>query len=136
MSDMSFDFSEIDKLYADLGAGADDAGKELRQAVEISARHVKDDWRQNVSSSRRFPGLKSAVSYDVHAKAGIDGSSITAEVGYDHGKPQGVLGHIAEYGNSGSAPRSDGQAALESNVEDFVKGIGKAADDAAKRHNL
>ncbi|WP_223690108.1 hypothetical protein [Leifsonia poae] len=137
MSDsMNFDFSELNTLAADLGDVADDAGKNIVQAVTGSARQTQKEWRRNVGSSKHFPRLAGAVTYDVESNAAVTGSSVSAEIGYDRSRPQGPLGHIAEYGDLGSAPRSDGQHALEATQEDFVRGLIKATADAEKRNNL
>ena len=133
---MDYDFSAVDKLAADLGETAKGIGPFARKAVEVSARHVKDDWKSNVASSDYFPGLESAVSYDVHVERGGGGGTITGEVGYDRDRPQGNLGHIAEFGGVKNAPRSDGQNALQSNQEDFITGLEKAEEDARKRYGL
>lgn len=127
-----FDFSEITKLAADLGDVAPETQTNVRKAVEVTARRVKDSWRDKLKGSSTLPGLPSAVSYDVTRPAG----AVEAEIGFDKGRRQGALGNVSEFGTPTVGPRGFGLASLKENEEDFVTGIGLAVDDTLKDAGL
>lgn len=120
----TFDFSELSKLAADLGASTVNVQKNARIAVEVTARHVKDDWRKPLSQSERIPRGAQTVSYDV--TTGPEG--ITAEIGPVIGGPGALVGML-EYGTPTTPPTGYGHAALQKNEEDFIKGLAIAAGD-------
>jgi hypothetical protein len=125
-----FDFSELNRLAADLGDVPKKSGPLLRKAIEVTARNVKDSWRSKLKGSQTLPGLPAAVSYDVSTFQGFGVSILQAEIGFDKTKPQGALGNVSEYGTPTVAPRGFGHAALQENQADFEKGIGIAVDQA------
>lgn len=126
MSDgMSFDFSELSKLTADIDMAAN-VGPFAKKAVQVTARNVKDAWRDKLKGSETLPALPYAVSYDTSVQDG----TITAEIGFDLSKAQGPLGGISEYGTPTTPPRGYGHGALEENQADFKHGLEQAAADA------
>lgn len=126
MSDgMSFDFSELSKLAADIDVAAN-VGPFAKKAVTVTARNVKDAWRDKLKGSETLPALPYAVSYDVE----VDDGAIAAEVGFDLSKAQGPLGGISEFGTPTTPPRGYGHGALEENQADFKHGLEQAAADA------
>lgn len=128
-----FDFSQIDKLAADLGSVTQGTQANVRKAVEVTARKVKDSWRDKLKGSSTLPGLPTAVSYDIRQPGG----SVEAEIGFDKGRRQGALGNVSEFGVPGrTGPRGFGLAALNENQEDFVTGIELAVDDDLKGADL
>jgi len=119
-----FDFSELSQLAADLGAAGPKVQKNARTAVEVTARHVKDDWRSPLSQSESIPRGAQSVSYDV-----TDGAEgITAEIGPVIGGPGALVGML-EYGTPSTPPTGYGHAALQKNEADFIKGLTIAAGD-------
>jgi len=132
MSDgVSFDFSELSKLAADIDLAVN-VGPFAKKAVTVSARNVKDAWRDKLKGSETLPALPYAVSYDVT----VDDGAITAEVGFDLSKAQGALGGISEYGTPTTPPRGYGHGALEENQADFVHGLEEAGADAMREAGL
>jgi len=127
-----FDFSALDKLAADLGNVSRDTQKNVRKAVEVTARKVKDSWRDKLKGSSTLPGLPGAVSYDVKSPAG----AVEGEIGFDKGRPQGALGNVSEFGTPKVGPRGFGLASLEENQDDFVEGIQIAASDSLSENGL
>lgn len=128
---MSFDFGEMNTLAADLG----DAGVKVipftRKAVEVTARYIKDDWRDEAkkinSVLNRYP---SSVDYDMELDT--DGL-IAAEIGPNLGKAMGSFGFVEEAsGDIRSAPQRNVDRALRNNLADFEKGILQAGEDALK----
>jgi hypothetical protein len=119
------DFSGLRNLAADLGALEAKTIPNVRKALEVTARHVKDDWRKNAQSiddraARRYPY---SVDYDMKFEDG----EISAEIGPNLSKSQGPLGFLEEApGRVANAPQGNARRALAKNVEDFERGILKA----------
>lgn len=125
------DASEINRLARDLGAVPAKVGPNLRAAVEVTARNVKDDWRKSLEGSATVPLGHLSVTYDMKGGAAATGSSVEAEIGPDLARPQGPLVGIVEEGVAGrNGPRGYGLAALQRNVEDFERGLAKAVEDS------
>jgi hypothetical protein len=120
----SFDFSDLSKLAADLGEVPAKARVNVRKAVEVTARHVKDDWRKPLSQSVMVPRGAASISYDIKDNRG----GVTAEIGPDH-EGAGALVGMLEYGTPTVGPTGYGHAALQQNENDFVKGIDLALGD-------
>lgn len=127
-----FDFSDITNLAADLEGVSRDTQKNVRKAVEVTARKVKDSWRDKLKGSSTLPGLPSAVTYDVKSPAG----AVEGEIGFDKGRRQGALGNVSEFGTPKVGPRGFGLASLEENQADFIDGIGIAISDSLSENGL
>ena len=125
----TFDFSELSKLAADLGEVGPKVGANVRKAIEVTAIHVKDDWREPLKQSEFIPRGASTIYYEITS----DSEGIKAEIGPEaRGKGShwvGGLVGILEYGTPTTPPTGYGHAALQKNEEDFVKGISIAAGD-------
>ena len=130
-----FDFSDLARLSADLGKVPPNAGKNVRQAVEVSARKVKDSWRGKLEGSPTLPGAARAIAYNLKGGEAIRGSTISAEIEPRQGG-QGSLVFVDEFGSLFTAPRGSGRAALEENADDFEKGLNKAIEDAEREAGL
>lgn len=130
MSDgIGFDFSELHTLAADLGDQPKVTGKKLRQAVEVSARNVKDAWAKKLTGENGLPHAPRSITYDIEANPG-DVSRIEAEIGSERGRLQAPIVTVIEFGAPGQnlAPRGYGLAALAETAEDFEKGLSVAAE--------
>jgi hypothetical protein len=121
---IDFDFSELDKLAADLGKVPDDAGKKIRQAVEVTSRHIKDEWAKKLEGENGVPHAPRSITYDIEAKPGRT-SQIKAEIGAQRGRLQAPIVTVLEFGAPGNnlPPRGYGHAALQENEADFIKGL-------------
>lgn len=133
---VEFDFSEFDLLSADIGEAAKGARVEIRTALEVTARHVKDAWRGKLEGSETLPALPYAVTYDVDRNKVFGVDVIEAEIGFDKSRTQGPLGNISEFGTPTTPPRGYGHAALEENQEDFERGVEIALDKALREAGL
>ena len=144
--EIGFDFSELTKLAADLGNVAGTAGPFLRTAIERTSRNVKDAANESIESddkSGRWTGVTKAVDYDITVKAGLGGSQIESEIGYNksrYGK-RAKLGSLREFGAPGAdgvplAPHNDLLNALHANEADFVTGLANALKDAERKAGL
>jgi hypothetical protein len=120
----TFDFSELSKLAADLGEVPAKVTANAKKAVEVTARHVNDDWRDQLKQSERIPRGAQSVSYDV----GVGSDGITAEIGPEVGGPGALVGML-EYGTPTTPPTGYGHGALQKNEADFIKGLEIAAGD-------
>lgn len=123
---MTFNFDELNKLSADLGTVGPKAIPGIRKAVEVTARHIKDDWKKGAKRSG-LSAYASSIGYDLELDS--DGS-IGAEIGPEMQKRQGRFGFM-EDGGSGvrSAPQHAGRKAAKGNESDFVKGLEDAIGD-------
>lgn len=121
---IEFDFSEVRQLSASLGRVPREASRRVRQAVEVSARNVKDDARSYAAgyfgggSARHYPGT---MEYELKES----GSGVVAEVGPRPGG-QGNFAPLFESGNRNSGRYPSLEPALADNEADFVKGLGVA----------
>lgn len=119
---MADDFSELLELAADLSAVPAAANRNVRKAIEVTARNVKDDWRQGATVSRGYAAsYAAAVDYTLK----FPGGSIDAEVGPSLGKTAGASAGFLEDAPGGvaAAPQHAGRDALEANEGDFVRGL-------------
>lgn len=128
---ISSDFHELDNLAADLGEVAATSGPFIRKAVEVTARKVKDTWRDKLKGEPHLPHAPSAIGYDIKAAPG-EVSTITAEIGAERGKLQAPIVTVIEFGSPSNnlAPRGFGLAALQANQGDFEHGLDIALRDA------
>ncbi|MFF8817809.1 hypothetical protein ACF07D_07420 [Leucobacter sp. NPDC015123] len=133
---MSVDWREFAELARDLGEVPEKSGKNIRKAVEVSARNVKDHWRDGSKGMLHAPAFPFSVTYDIKGFSGFGVSVISAEIGPDKGRRQGALGNLIEFGSRNNAPQGIGQAALHANEADFEHGLALAVDDALKESNL
>jgi hypothetical protein len=116
---LKFDTSEVE-AYADMlvdAAGV--APKESRKVVAKGALNIKTDARRRRGGSKFFPRLAAAITYDSHETPGGG----WAEVGPDHAKRQGNLGHIMEYGSLKTAPEPYMRPAAEREMPRFEKAM-------------
>ncbi|MET0888387.1 MAG: hypothetical protein ABWX92_18275 [Mycetocola sp.] len=120
-----FDFSELMSLAADLGEVPRETIPNVRKAVEVSARNVKDDWKKGAKRS----GLKRyAASIDYDMQLDTDGS-IGADIGPNLGRTGGSFGFVEDApGGVLSAPQHAGRAAAKNVEADFIDGILKATE--------
>ena len=125
---ITFDFSELNTLAADIAGEIPRSGKAFRQAVEVSARNVKDAWADKLRGEAYVPHAPRSITYDVKATPG-DVSTIEAEIGAERGRLQAPIVTVLEFGAPGNnlAPRGYGHGALSETEADFVKGIELAA---------
>lgn len=137
---VSIDSSDFSKLSADIGKAPSTSGKTLRQAIEVTARNVRDTAREKASGLDHAPAFPYSITYDIGANhsllretfGGGGADTLTAEIGPDKNRTQGALGNLLEYGSVNNPPRGIMHGALQENEADFERGIDKAIDDALK----
>lgn len=119
---MADDFSELLELAADLSNVPAEANRNIKKAIEVTARNVKDDWRQGATVARGYASsYAAAVDYTLE----YPGGSIEAEIGPSLGKTAGASAGFLEDAPGGvlAAPQHAGRDALEANEEDFARGL-------------
>lgn len=134
---ITFDFSELNKLAADLGKVPEASGKNLRKAIEVTARNVRDTARENATGMAHAPAFPHSITYDIEGSGNrATGSNLTAEIGPDKSRPQGALGNLIEFGSGNNPPQGIMHGALQENEADFERGVNLAINDALKQAGL
>ncbi|GAA4762612.1 hypothetical protein [Microbacterium gilvum] len=117
--------AELYELAADLTAAPAEARKNVVKATQVSAHHIKDDWRQGAERTG-LEGYAAKIDYDLEDA----GTEVSAEIGPQLGG-QGSLGLVEDApGGVQSAPQHAGRDALEANENDYVRGLEIAVFDA------
>jgi hypothetical protein len=101
----------------------------LRKAVEITARHIKDDAKANLRPMANFgfshvPKLPAAIKYQMEGNRYYVAAKINAK-----GEQARFVG-IIEYGSPTSAPHPFLMPAALLNRADFLKGVRQAVKDS------
>lgn len=123
----SIDAHELDVLAHDLDRAAGVAPKEARKVVAKGALNIKTDARRRRSGSKYLPALVQAITYESHETP----AGGWAEVGPEHGKRQGNLGHIPENGTLTNAPEPYMAPAAAAEQPRFEKAMQDLAVKAA-----
>lgn len=127
---MADDFSELSELAADLSAVPPEANRNIKKAIEVTARNVRDDWRQGAevgSGDGYSERYASSIFYDIK----YPGGAIEAEVGPELGRAGGSAGFLEDApGGVQASPQHAGRDALEANEEDFIRGLEIAITEA------
>jgi hypothetical protein len=127
---MGDDFSELMELAADLTGVPAEANRNVKKALEVTARNVKDDWRQGAEIGRGegySERYASSIFYDIK----YPGGAIEAEIGPELGRPGASAGFLEDApGGVLAAPQHAGRDALEANEEDFLTGLEIAITNA------
>ncbi|WP_424216027.1 hypothetical protein ACN20G_28175 (plasmid) [Streptomyces sp. BI20] len=100
-----------------------------RQAVEVSANHIKADSRRRGAGSGYRKHYANSITYDLRASGP---ASVWAEVGPDKARRQGALGNIIEFGTSRNAPIPHLGPALAAEASGFYAGMVRAVRDATR----
>jgi len=122
------DFSELNRLAADLSEAGTKVRPFARKALQVTAHKIRDDWRANAAVAdpegfvRAYP---SSITYDTRELVG----SIEAEIGPVRGRAGGTSGFLEE-GTVTRPPQHAGRDALEANEQDFIDGLEIAVMDA------
>lgn len=98
----------------------------LRKAVEITARHIKDDAKANLRGMGfvYVPHLPGAIKYQMEGNRYYVAAKINAT-----GKQARLIG-VIEYGSPTSAPHPFLMPAALMNRADFLKGVRQALKDS------
>ncbi|QMU97842.1 hypothetical protein FVO59_11970 [Microbacterium esteraromaticum] len=122
---------DIRKLAADLTAAGPAVRPFARKAVQVTAHHIKDEWRA-AANRTGLAGYAADVTYETRENV----AGVVAEIGPTPGD-SGSFGLVEDApGNVYSSPQHAGRSALENNEDDFVRGIDAAVADALRAVGL
>lgn len=142
---MGFDFSELASLARDLGEVPKTAPKWIAKALKVTSGKVKEAAQESVKNGRGdWKALSHTIDYDLVGKSALEGSSMTAEVGYNRSRygDDAKIGNLREFGAPNTkwggplAPHNDLLNALNANEDDLVDGLSKALKDAENEAGL
>jgi hypothetical protein len=120
------DFSELYVLAADLSDAPANANRLVKKALEVTARFIKDDARQQADRTG-LSGYAASIDYDIT----YPGGAIEANIGPNLGRNQGSFGFLEDAtGDVRSAPQHALRDALRANEPDFIRGLEIAVFDA------
>lgn len=123
------DFSELDQLAADLAQVASSAGKYVRDAVDESSLHIKNDWRERATGMRGLGQYPRYISYSFVGFQGFGATVLKSEIGPTK-RGQGNLGAIVEYGSPTFNARGYGEAALAKEQDTYTELLDRALKNA------
>lgn len=129
---ISVDFSDINQMATALGQVPAVAGRFIRAAVEVSARTIKDDWRESATGLAHAQHFPRSITYDVRSFQGFGSTVIEAEIGPDKDGPQGALGNLLEYGSVNNPPMGLGHGALQREEDGYERGLSQALANAER----
>lgn len=141
MATEGIDFSEVDRLVADIGEVADTIGPYANSAVNFTSVKIKKAAAKSVGKSPTWGAAAQAIDYDIKVHQAFGVSTIQSEIGFDKEKTAGSLGNLREFGapdspNGPLAPHNDLAIALHANERDYVYGLQKATEDAERAAGL
>lgn len=126
---MSDDFSELAALASDLGKVPPAAAKNVRKALEVTARSIKEDWREGAAVAHGYADTYApSIDYDFKP----DSEGVTVDIGPHLGKTPGASAGFLEDapGNVQAPAQHAGRDALEANEDDFYQGLEIAVFEA------
>lgn len=122
---------DLRSLAADLTATGPAVRPFARKALQVTARHMKDDWRASAARS----GLESYAA-DITYETRETASSLVADIGPTIGDA-GSFGFVEEGGERvESSPQHAARKALEENEPDFERGVELAVAAALRSVGL
>lgn len=133
---MADEAAELRQLARQLDQVPPNAGPFIKKAVEITARNVKDDFRDNLAKAagNRLRGVAPAVDYETSSGGrGVYEAEIGPRLGFAQGSFAGWFEDGAVDGVPGMKP---GERAMKANEADFDKGLEIALADALKAAGL
>lgn len=119
---VEIDTSQLDGLARDLLRAGAQIERDAEPVIERGALNIKNQLREEMSSSFWFQGTASAITYE---RDGLE-----AEIGPEKGAP-GSLANIAYFGSSrGGGTVPDPIGALEAEAPSVARWLAKAAEGA------
>ena len=137
---LTVDTSELNQLTADLSSAPRNVWPNVFQAVEVTARHIKDDWNEGLGGGKNtgsaFKHIGRSVDYDIGPMGGIVAAAagvsrgVEADIGPNLARLQGSMAGWFEEGMRNIPALHPGHAALKKNEQDFLNGLQKALADS------
>lgn len=116
------DFSQVEKLAADLQAVPEETRPKFRAVVSKGALNVKNQMREEASGHPTYRHFPSSISYDMQGDYG-------AEIGPDKSRVQGALGNLLYFGTSKTGGVLDINGPLNREAPRFTDAIADVAED-------
>ena len=121
---MADDFGDIARLEADLRGVPAIANRNVKKAIEVTARNIKDDWKQGAEISAGYPkSYSDSISYELEFPGGAIEAAIGPVLGSTAGASAGFLDEPLSAGGVDGPIHHAGRNATEANEEDFVRGL-------------
>lgn len=121
---MADDFSEIARLEADLRNVPSVANRNIKKAIEVTARNVKDDWRQGAEVSGGYPSsYPASISYELEFPGGSIEAVVGPVLGKTPGSSAGFLDEPLSPAGVDGPIHHAGRNATEANEGDFARGL-------------
>lgn len=120
---MSLDFSEVDRLAAELEVDADAIRKKVPPVVRKGALNIKDGMRADATNARHYKHFSRSITYD-ETNGGMG-----AEIGPDKALVQGALGNILYFGTSKNTPVLNLEGPLEKELPRFESALADVAEE-------
>lgn len=141
---------DLSKLATDLSRVSAETWPFVHKALERTARHVKDDWNENLGGAKnphsRFKHVGRSVDYDIAVQGasllrealgiGGGGTGIQAEIGPNLARQQGTMAGWFEEGMRNIPALHPGYDAMKKNEGDYVNGLAEAVADGLKKAGL
>lgn len=128
---MADGFGEIARLEADLRGVPAEANRNIKKATEVTARGVKDDWREGAEISGGYPeSYAASISYELEYPGGSIDAVIGPVLGATAGSSAGFLDEPLSSAGVDGPVHHAGRDALEANEDDYFRGLEIAITDA------
>jgi hypothetical protein len=119
MDGLHFDTTELVAVVDAINKASAAAPADATAVVKKGAQNIKVDAARRISGHPTLRRLPYAIDYDVYQS--LRGPA--AEVGPNHDKRQGNLGHIPEYGSPTSAPIPYMAPAADAEAPKFARAV-------------
>lgn len=124
MTEIRIDWSDLERVVAELERKGSDLGREVRPTVFKGAMNVKESWQSDFHRSAYFSQVARTINFDIES----DRTGTEAEVGPEltgTGSPA-YLAHIAHFGgaNGGGGTIPDPERHLDKELPYLEKAIG------------
>ena len=140
---------DLTRLAADLSQAPRQAWPYIRKSIEVTARHIKNDWNNNLggrsNSGSAFKHVGRTVDYTIGASnfslarsaLGLGAATgIEAEIGPNLGRAQGAMAGWFEEGMHNIPALHPGYDAMKRNEADFEHGLAEAVEDGLREVDL
>lgn len=129
---MADDFSELMDLSADLTAAPAEVLPFVKKALRGTAMGIKKAWAADAKVAHG-EGFSSAYASSIDFDDNDTANGPQVEIGPNLGRNGGSAGFFEEGASVGAPAKHSGRKALESNEEDFLRGISVALYDGTTK---
>lgn len=123
----SFALTGADELQAVFRNAGQNIYPNVRKAVEVTSRRIKDDAKRNAADVLGEHVRHQASTYQYEIER-LSHGVVEGSIGPVKGWKQAAI--PLEYGTPFTAPKPALEPALEANIEDFIHGLNLAVEDS------